>query len=53
MLHRTGSRRLHTAKKLTVHHRVDQSDSSHDVVNVNTNTKVIDLKKSRQMLNNK
>ncbi|ORE08166.1 hypothetical protein BCV72DRAFT_204100 [Rhizopus microsporus var. microsporus] len=50
MLHRTGSRRLHTAKKLSVHHRVDQSDSSHDVVNVNTNTKEEDVNMKQALL---
>lgn len=33
MLHRTGSRKLHTAKKLTVHHPIDQPVSSHDTAN--------------------
>ncbi|KAG1057467.1 hypothetical protein G6F43_000691 [Rhizopus delemar] len=43
MLHRTGSRKLHTAKKLTVHHPIDQSVSSHDTTNTKNGEKKEDV----------
>jgi hypothetical protein len=43
MLHRTGSRKLHTAKKLTVHHPIDQPVSSHDTANTKNGEKKEDV----------